>query len=617
MLKPFIFAIVFMLTSASSEVFAQPEASAKSKTDEIQVMIDVSGSMKQNDPENLRVEASRLLINLLPDSAKAKLWLFAEKTTPLAATDAVTSEWKRQATKASADIHSRGLYTHIEEAIKTALEKGFADGGNKHLILLTDGFVDISKDIMISADSRERILSEWLPKLQQQNIKVHTVALSGQADKDLLEQLARDTGGWTELAQSAGELQKAFLKMAQKAAPKETLPLTDNRFLVDAGIKEFSALVFKKPHASATQLVMPDGKNIGKQSMAGNISWLDGQGYDLITVREPLKGEWQLLADIDPDNQVMIVTDLKLELNGIPNSIGEQEPVNLKAHFTEKGQLLTRADFLGLVNMQFVLDQQPPIKLQADNKSGYFQHQLKGLAPGKHVLKVIADGKTFKREILHEVQVIVSGPILVEKSVDDVHRKVTLALVPGKNVTDTGLTAASAVITRDDMPPKTEEVHVAEGRWQLELSDLPPGSSTRVSFNALAKDVQGKPVTPAIPAQVIDDSWFNDAAVPATSEAPPPVEDHPVEAPAHSAAPEQVTETPATHDKQPIADEHSATEASEENPGPSESAETNWLAVGGALFLVNLLLGGGGFFAYRHLQRTQAEQHRQLLEKLA
>ena len=117
---------------------------------------------------------------------------------------------------ATEKINSRGLYTNIEEAIQTVLQVGFAGKGDKHLILLSDGMVDISKDIMVSADSRDRILSEWIPKLQVLNIKALTIALSDQADKELLEKLAFDTGGWYESAANAEQLQRTFLKMILK-----------------------------------------------------------------------------------------------------------------------------------------------------------------------------------------------------------------------------------------------------------------------------------------------------------------------------------------------------------------------------------------------------------------
>ncbi|TPQ27840.1 VWA domain-containing protein [Methylomonas koyamae] len=579
---------------------ARAQPSPATGGDEIQVLIDVSGSMKQNDPDNLRVEAGRLLVELLPDGSRTGLWLFAEKTVPLIASDKVNAAWKQQAGKALANIHSRGLYTHIEDAIRTVLSQGFKGPGRKHLILLTDGFVDISKDIMQSADSRERILSEWIPQLQQQDIQVQTVALSDQADQELLDKLAFETGGWAEVAQSADQLQRSFLKMAQKAAPKTTLPLRDNKFSVDSGIQEFSILVFKTAHAAPTQLALPDGKTLAKQTMAANVSWLESQNYDLITVRQPAVGEWRLLAEVDPDNQVMIVTDLKLQLSQIPNFIGEHDTLAVEAHFTDRDQLITRADFLGMLSLELGLDQSAPQKMAAAGNPGFFQQSLSGLAVGKHTLKFLADGKTFKREIISEIQVVAT-PITVERQIDAGQRRVRLLLKPDLALLEPAGMVINAQISRDDKPPETRAATAKDGLWELDLTELPPASVTKVSFNVMAKDRHGNPVSPAVKPVAIDDSWFH--AAPAAAEEPPQHGEPAVPAAeaGHVAAKEAAH--PDTH------------------PEPESEPEllpaANWWLVGGVLLAINLLFGLAGFFIYRYLKKSEAEQHQRLLEKLS
>ena len=55
--------ICFLLCFMSSSCAAEDKPSVMS---EIQILIDVSGSMKQNDPKNLRISALKLLVNLLP-----------------------------------------------------------------------------------------------------------------------------------------------------------------------------------------------------------------------------------------------------------------------------------------------------------------------------------------------------------------------------------------------------------------------------------------------------------------------------------------------------------------------------------------------------------------------
>jgi len=182
---------------------------------ELKILIDVSGSMKQTDPNNLRIPAIKLLVNLLPDGTRAGIWLFAQNTETLVETGVVNKQWKNKALKKITKIHSRGLFTNIEDAIQTSAQDWLNSSSQqkRNMILLTDGMVDISKDIMQSAESRERIMVEQIPLLQQAGAKINTIALSENADAELLDKLALDTNGWSETALSAVQLQKIFFKI--------------------------------------------------------------------------------------------------------------------------------------------------------------------------------------------------------------------------------------------------------------------------------------------------------------------------------------------------------------------------------------------------------------------
>jgi len=561
---------------------------------DIQVLIDVSGSMKQNDPKNLRIGATQLLVKLLPDGVNASLWLFSEQTELLSHTDAVNDQWRTLAQKASQTIHSRGLYTDIEKAIDTVLKSGFADSQNKNLILLTDGMVDISKDIMVSADSRERILSEWIPRLRQQQIKVQTIALSGQADKELLEKLAFDTDGWYETAQSAERLQRLFVKMALKAAPKNTVPLNGNRFSIDDHVQEFSVLVFKQPDTPPTQLLSPDQQKISKRTAPPNVAWLENPGYDLITLKQPTAGDWQIDASFDPDNQVMILTNLELKIDDLDHFIGEKDQLMLRLHFTEQDTLISRKDFLDLITLSLSIDDQEPQNIPPlTGNPGYFTKSLSNLSQGKHHLSMIADGKTFERAIARDVEVIAS-PILVEKLVDTPNRQVTLKFMPDLAVLDSTALSIIAVIQQDDKAAEEKAVLEQGGEWLLTLNRLPVKSLTRIHFNILAKTIAGETITPALAPMTIDDSLFPFPDIKIQAQAQPESDDVNKEQ-----SPEPVT-TP-------------------ENPQQNQSTENedNGVMIIGIVAIVNILLIGIGFLVFKILKSAKTKKQEQILERLA
>ena len=54
------------------------EDSAGNKGADIRLLIDISGSMKKNDPSNLRIPAVNLLTELIPNGDKAGVWTFGQ-----------------------------------------------------------------------------------------------------------------------------------------------------------------------------------------------------------------------------------------------------------------------------------------------------------------------------------------------------------------------------------------------------------------------------------------------------------------------------------------------------------------------------------------------------------
>ncbi len=86
------------------------------------VLIDISGSMKENDPQNLRRPALRLLVGLLPKDSRAGVWTFGQYVNEEIHLGKVDQGWRDRARASASKIHSRGLYTDIEEVLKRSTE---------------------------------------------------------------------------------------------------------------------------------------------------------------------------------------------------------------------------------------------------------------------------------------------------------------------------------------------------------------------------------------------------------------------------------------------------------------------------------------------------------------
>ena len=589
-------------------------ASAAETVADVRVLIDISGSMKHNDPQNLRAPALRLLTGLLPKGARAGVWTYGQYVNMLVPFGEVNSAWEKQAETAASQINSYGLFTNIEDAMQQATHdwRETDDHSQRSLIMLTDGFVDVAKDPTLNAAARDRILNKILPRLQSAKVKIYTIALSGEADHALLRQLAAATDGWTEEADNADTLQRIFLHMFEKATQPDTLPLTGNSVQVDNSIEEITFLVFRDPQGKPTQLVEPNSVQFGANNAPKQVRWHRDTGYDLITITKPQAGEWHILGPVDVDNRVMVVTNLKVRATQLPNNLGIDDVPYYFVQLTQQGNVIRRKDFLDLVHItlrqQQEGGQQWEWKLRDDGKGadnapgdGTFSYKLnESMKEGRHELTLLVDGTTFQRE-QRQVINIYSQPAQATVTADPAGGgRYVLSVIPYAGLSEPDSLEATAVVT--DGKGVSNEIKLtraAPAEWRAEVKDLTDPAGYQAEFRISGSRSGGKPVSAQIgPIQ------FGAAAAakekPAQKSESAPVKKSQTEA-------QSGADAPAT-DPAPAQDAGAAAEEP-----PKGSLNVNWYLVIGQIILINALLIGGGFFAYKHWWRSDKRGKVQLV----
>ncbi|MEC8428158.1 MAG: vWA domain-containing protein, partial [Pseudomonadota bacterium] len=425
--RGWLLALLLLVSAGSMAQTAEdPSIVEAKKPADVRVIIDVSGSMKQNDPSNLRQPALELLVKLLPEGSKAGVWTFGKYINMLVPHKPVNDAWREDAMAKAAQINSVGLFTNIGEAIEKAGYDGDKPSAeyDTSLILLTDGMVDIDKDPEQNQKEWRRIVDEVLPELQGSGYTMHTIALSDNADTALLDKLALSTDGMSEVAKSADELLKIFLRVFDQAAPTEQVPLTENTFLVDSSIEEFTALIFRSSE-EPTQLVSPDQSRYQFDKEDRDVNWYKTHRYDLITVKQPLEGEWQVLADLDPDSRVSIVSNLKLLVKPLPTNLFVDETARLSLLLQDAKQNITDPDFLGLLDIDSLVTHQDSSREWPERLSdggpphnGIYSTDLNMFAEeGRYNVAVVVDGKSFQRKFNHAIAVRVPFEVWLEKLV--------------------------------------------------------------------------------------------------------------------------------------------------------------------------------------------------------
>lgn len=582
---------------------------------DVRVVIDISGSMKQNDPDNLRQPALELLVQLIPDGSKAGVWTFGQYINMLVPHKPVDGAWRENAKAKASEISSLGLYTNIGGALtKAAYDRDSLNNDYRtSVILLTDGMVDIDKSPEKNQAEWRRIVDKVLPDLQAANYTLHTIALSDNADTALMDKLALGTDGIAAVAKSAEELMSIFLKALDQAAPAEQVPLEGDRFVIDSSVEEFTALIFRKTGSDPSVLISPDRTRYSFQEERSDVNWYKTDKYDLITLRQPLEGEWRLQADTLPDSRITVVSNLNLLVKPLPSNLFVGDTAALSLLLQEDGKTLQRAEFLRLIDIDATAsfsDESGPVgdvwseDLSRDLPPGngiYTAEMDMFSAPGNYQLQVMVDGKSFQRQFLHNFSVREPFGVTLKKEVVDSSTQYLLTVSAFGDDVDLQKTKIVAKVKDPKGRTSIKPLQLsAQDNWQLRITPEREGEY-KLALRVNGVDKSGKkfgfdPEPLAFRFPDSDDPFAAVDAEPVVeviADPEPVIEEKPKPAPKVVAPPETAAEEPVE-------------EAAEEEP--------QWL-------LYSLLAGGNivilvlAFFAYRMIMGGKKDETLEELEK--
>lgn len=524
--------LLLLLVALVPANVARAQDEARTLPADVRVIIDISGSMKKTDPQNLRKPAVDLIVRLLPDDSKAGIWTFGQSVNMLVPHRVVDQAWRTEGSKKAAAINSVAMFTNIGAALEKATDDSAAPARDyrRNVILLTDGVVDIDQEAVVNLNERKRILTELLPQLKASDYRIHTIALSADSDQELMKKLSVATDGVSEIANTADELMSTFLRIFDQAVPAERVPLDENGFLVDSSIQEFTALIFRRDETPATVIIAPDGKEFTATDPKNNVNWYRTDKYDLITVQHPPAGQWRVKTEMAPGSRVTVVSNLQLAVQPLKTNIISGQALDVVYSFQENGKTILNNDFLNVLSGEALISgdelrevKSIPLTLGAPG-DGIFRQQLKGFdGKGKRDVKILIDGKTFKREFVHHLNISESA-FTLESALDESSGKKVYSykLIADLETVDVTSTQVKAVIKNSQDNNLEQQLNViANERWEFSFSPVQPGRYD-ISLAVNGKQIDGSPLTEMINAESFyypDEAGVLAAAQPESSSA--------------------------------------------------------------------------------------------------
>ncbi|MGY5450098.1 TIGR03503 family protein [Agarivorans sp. MS3-6] len=228
------------------------------------------------------------------------------------------------------------------------------------------------------------------------------------------------------------------------------IPLIDNRFRLDHSIDKATFLLYRTPGSPAAILVRPDGSKIYAWDVPKNVSWLETDELDIVTIANPMRGPWQAVAENKGRNRVRILSEVELTTDPIPHQLYQGERLKITARLSTKGERIDLELMLkealmniALMRQQLSDDQQVEIrrlelgKFYDDGKNhdeypddGIFTTHVKLEArPGKYEMVISTLNQVFTRAQRSPV-LIYPNPVAIKvMSPKDEERQARMALV--------------------------------------------------------------------------------------------------------------------------------------------------------------------------------------------
>jgi len=457
---------------------------AAAKPMDVVLLMDSSGSMKKTDPNFLRNPAAKLFISLLGDEDRVSVVSFSDNGYPVSYLSSAKNIGSQQRHFAAVDkISTKGAYTNIPAALDTAMKvyrRNAKPDRQLHLILMTDGKIDVGSEKRNQA-LKQDLMSRIIPAMIKHGIRLHGIAFTHKSDIELLKQLSQKTGGNFYLANSDKDLHGVYTAIFENTKTPNQVPFKGDRFVIDSSISE-ATVIGTKSGSKKLSLVAPDGKHFTAATAPASVKWMETPQFDLITIKTPQPGEWQL-ASSDGHNKAYVITNLELKTEFQPSRPEVGDGVMIKSWLEEKSKKLTKEEIISNLSVKINVNtpegnthhlQMEPYAnydASADSK-GIFASYIAFPSKGNFQLNIQFDGKTFSRKAQ------LSIPVGVEA-----------APASGDPLTQ----AVAEVVSNDNGKIATPESklanHVALPSLPNAVVDAAPAMPTQVSDSRLPQPV--------------------------------------------------------------------------------------------------------------------------------
>ncbi len=327
---------------------------------------------------------------------------------------------------------------------------------------------------------------------------------------------------------ASGALTSSEASVIDKVIPigseyENSIPVLNNRFRIDSDVEKVVLVFFRTFGAKPVVLVQPDGSKLYLDNDPNDDSyhWFETDTYDMIELTNPMPGPWQALGEILPGSKVMVIADLTLIVDPIPQIIFSGETIKHTAFLKNAGKRVNFTEFRDVValSIDFMSTNHPDhenfglgtknIARFLDNGEGLDEAPSDGVFTGEFDLR-ITNGEwqpvfsvrtpLFSRERTGEKVVLLPNPIHIDHIEDETEAGFHTIKI---SVDEEHLLPESLILDGTLRNPEgdAEKFSITEtGNYQREITIVNSGYGIyRANMTAYATTVDGREIVVEVP----------------------------------------------------------------------------------------------------------------------
>ena len=123
-----------------------------------------------------------------------------------------------------------------------------------------------------------------------------------------------------------------------------------NRFRIDHMVDELTLFVQREYGSAPVIVVLPDGSKWHSSRHPETVEWVDGLSGDIITIKAPMPGPWQLLGRVVPGSKLEKISKLEIVVDPMPQPLYQGERLKVAARLMGDEQRMRMPGLDYLIN---------------------------------------------------------------------------------------------------------------------------------------------------------------------------------------------------------------------------------------------------------------------------